>query len=170
MTPQELQRAQAAANAEMREHWKVEEGLLVFDGAGHSLCTANDYGDFELYVDWKIGPKGDSGIYLRGSPQVQIWDPAEWPEGSGGLYNNQTGPNKPLRQADKPVGEWNTFHIIMTGERVTVYLNDVLVVDDMVMENYWEREKAVYPSGQIELQAHSTPLFFKDIYLRELGR
>jgi hypothetical protein len=56
----------------------------------------------------------------------------------------------------------------MLGERVTVYLNGAIVVDDAVMENYWERDKPIYPAGQIELQAHSTPLFFKNIYIREL--
>jgi hypothetical protein len=58
----------------------------------------------------------------------------------------------------------------MTGERVTVQLNGVLVADNIVMENYWEREKPIYPAGQIELQAHSTPLTFKNIYIRELVR
>jgi hypothetical protein len=56
----------------------------------------------------------------------------------------------------------------MTGGRVTVHLNDVLVVDDVVMENYWERDKPIYTTGQIELQAHSTPLYFKNVYLREI--
>jgi HEAT repeat protein len=168
MTAQELEKAQAEADADMRAHWKAVDGILVFDAAGHSLCTDKDFGDFELFVDWKIEKNGDSGIYLRGSPQVQIWDPAQWPEGSGGLYNNQKGPNSPLQRADNPVGAWNTFFIRMSGERVTVYLNNVLVVDGVVMENYCEREKPVYASGQIELQAHSTPLYFRNIYIREL--
>ena len=169
MTPVELAKAQREANELMRQHWKVIEGALVFDGKGHSLCTLKDYRDFEMFVDWKIGPKGDSGIYLRGSPQVQIWDPAQWPEGSGGLYNNKINPAQPLAPADGPIGEWNTFYIKMTGERVTVHLNGVLVVDNIVMENYWERDKPIYPLGQIELQAHSTALYFKNIYLRELS-
>jgi len=168
MSPEALRKEQAAADFEMMRHWQVIDGVLVFDGKGHSLCTAGDYADFELFVDWKIELKGDSGLYLRGSPQVQIWDPAEHPEGSGGLYNNQTGPAAPLRPADRPVGEWNTFKIRMSGERVTVHLNGVLVVEDTVMENYWERDKPIYPAGQIELQAHSTPLFFKNIYIREI--
>jgi HEAT repeat protein len=168
MGPAELRAAQQKADDDMRLHWKVLDGVLVFDGKGQSLCTTRDYGDFELFVDWRIEPGGDSGIYLRGSPQVQIWDPAKGPEGSGGLYNNQIGPPKPLVPADNPVGSWNTFHILMTGDRVTVFLNDVLVVDDVIMENYWERGKPIYPTGQIELQAHSTPLDFKDIYLREI--
>jgi len=168
MKPEELKAAQEKADEDMRQHWKVVDGVLVFDGKGHSLCTAKDYYDFELFVDWKIEPGGDSGIYLRGSPQVQIWDPAQWPEGSGGLYNNQKNPNKPLKRADNPVGTWNTFYIKMVGERVTVYLNGELVVDNVVMENYWEQDKPIYRCGQIELQAHNTPLYFKNIYLREI--
>jgi hypothetical protein len=151
----------------MHVHWKVDEGILVFDGRGESLCTDKDYEDFELFVDWKIEEGGDSGIYLRGSPQVQIWGPDQSLDGSGGLYNNQKGPSKPLVRADNPVGEWNTFHIKMIGERVTVYLNGVLVVDDVVMENYWERDKPIYPSCQIELQAHNTSLYFRNIYIRD---
>jgi hypothetical protein len=122
-----------------------------------------------MFVDWKIEPKGDSGIYLRGSPQVQIWDETQSQDGSGGLYNNQKNPSKPLARVDRPVGEWNTFFIRMAGDRVTVKLNGVLVTDGVVMENYWERAKPIYASGQIELQAHSTPLLFKNIYLRELA-
>ena len=168
MSPDELRKEQQAADEAMRRHWRIIDGTLVFDGRGESLCTAEDFDDFELFVDWKIEPGGDSGIYLRGSPQVQIWDPAQWPEGSGALYNNKNGPAKPLLVADNPVGEWNTFEIRMAGDRVTVHLNGALVVDDVVMENYWERDKPIYPRGQIELQAHSTPLYFKSIYIREL--
>lgn len=157
--------AQAKADASMREHWRVEDGVLVFDGKGQSLQTIASYKDFELYVDWKVLKDGDSGIYLRGSPQVQIWDNAI---GSGGLYNNEKNPSKPLAAADAPVGEWNRFHIIMKGERVTVRLNGVLVVDDTVLENYWERDKPIYASGPIELQNHGNTLYFKNIFVKEL--
>lgn len=168
MSPEELAAEQAKADESMRSHWKIENGALAYDGGGESLCTARDYEDFEMLVDWKIGPKGDSGIYLRGSPQVQIWDPAEWPQGSGGLYNNQKNPKDPTVLADRPIGEWNTFRIIMVGEKVTVYLNDVLVVDNVTLENYWERDKPIYASGQIELQNHNSPLWFKNVYIREI--
>jgi hypothetical protein len=168
MSEEELRLAQIEADKIMREHWQVIDGILYFDGKGSHLCTVDDYTDFELLVDWKIEKEGDSGIYLRGSPQVQIWDPDQWPEGSGGLYNNQIHPNKPLQKVDNPVGEWNTFRIIMRGDRVTVYLNDILVFDNVVMENYWERDKSIYPSGQIELQSHNTPLYFRNIFIREL--
>jgi hypothetical protein len=165
MTPAELAAAQVKADQQMRDHWKVADGMLVYDGKGQSLCTSKDYGDFEMLVDWQIEKGGDSGIYLRGSPQVQIWDN---PLGSGGLYNNQKNPSNPTVAADKPVGEWNRFRILMVGDKVTVYLNDVLVTNDVTMENYWERSKPIYPMGQIELQHHGSILHFKNVYLREI--
>jgi len=165
MTPAERAEAQDAADARMREHWTVVDGVLVFDGGGDSLVTVDEYENFELEVDWKIKPEGDSGIYLRGSPQVQIWDN---PIGSGGLYNNQQNPSKPLVVADNPVGEWNTFRIRMIGERVSVWLNGQLVVDDVVLENYWDRSQPIFPRGPIELQNHGNTLYFRDISVREL--
>ncbi len=129
-----------------------------------------------MLVDWKIEKGGDSGIYLRGTPQVQIWDPDCKPAkesgtlGSGGLYNNQKNPSKPTVKADKPIGQWNTFLIKMVGDKVTVKLNGQLVVDNVVLENFWERDKPLYPTGQIELQNHTNPLSFKNIYIKELPR
>ena len=173
MTPEALAKAQAAADEKMKAHWAAKDGVLVFDGKGDNLCTAKDYGDFELWVDWKIEPKGDSGIYLRGSPQVQIWDPGLSvgnAVGSGGLYNNQKNPSKPTKVADKKVGEWNTFHIVMIGEKVTVKLNGELVVDNVTLENYWERDKPIYAIGAIELQNHGNTLYFKNIYVKDLTK
>jgi len=167
MSPEQLAKDQKAADERMRQHWKVIDGALEFDGRGKSLCTARDYGDFELYVDWKIKPGGDSGIYLRGTPQVQIWDR---PVGSGGLYNNQKNPRNPTKKADNPPGQWNTFYIKMVGDKVTVKLNGELVADNVTMENYWQRDKPIYPTGQIELQNHGNTLWFKNIYIREIPR
>jgi hypothetical protein len=175
LSAEEKASLQAKADERMREHWKAEDGVLVFDGKGASLATLKDYGNFELLVDWKILPKGDSGIYLRGSPQVQIWDPNDEKGnskrlGSGGLFNNKNNPADPLKLADKAVGEWNRFRILMVGEKVHVYLNNQLVVNNTTLENYWERDKPIYPTGQIELQNHGNKLFFKNIYVRELAR
>jgi len=170
MSAEQLAEAQKTADESAKSHWNVVDGVIVFDGKGKSLCTAKDYGDFEMYVDWKIKENGDSGIYLRGSPQVQIWDPGHWKIGSGGLYNNQNNPSKPTKIADNPIGEWNTFYIKMVGEKVTIKLNGELVVDDVILENYWERDKPIYPTGQIELQNHGNTLYFKNIYLREIPR
>jgi hypothetical protein len=172
MTPQELQEAQRKANESSQTDWVVKDGLLVFTGHGDNLATTKQYGDFEMYVDWKITEKGDAGIYLRGSPQVQIWDTSRREVGaqvgSGGLYNNQKNPSKPLTVADNKIGEWNTFHIIMKGEKVTVYLNGKLVTDNATLENYWDRKIPIFSKEQIELQAHGTYVAYRNIYLREI--
>lgn len=169
MTPEQLTAAQRTADEQMRAHWTVRDGVICFDGKGSALCTARDYGDFELLVDWKITPRGDSGIYLRGAPQVQIWDPQQWRIGSGGLYNNQRNPSRPSQILDNPIGQWNRFRIRMVGERVSVWLNGALVVDNVVMENYWDRRQPIFPTGQIELQNHNSPLWFRNIFIRELN-
>jgi len=166
MTPEQLAEAQAKADEAILPHWVVKDGAIEYDGKADSLCTAKDYGDFEMLVDWKIEPGGDSGIYLRGSPQVQIWDRPD--VGSGGLYNNQNNPSQPLLKADNPPGQWNRFRMIMVGEKVTVYLNGILIVDEVTMENYWDRNKPIYPVEQIELQHHGSTLWFKNIYIREI--
>jgi hypothetical protein len=168
LSPDQRAKAQQEADQVMRSGWSVVDGVLVFSGKGRSLCTAKDYGDFEMYVDWKISPRGDSGIYLRGSPQVQIWEQPKI--GSGGLYNNKKNPANPLVVADNPIGQWNTFYIKMIGDKVTVKLNGKLVVDNVTLENYWERDKPIYPTEQIELQNHGSTLWFKNIYLREIPR
>ncbi len=165
MSPDERAKAQKAANEKYLPHWTVTDGVLHYDGKGQSLQSVKDYGDFELYLDWKLEKKGDSGIYLRGNPQVQMWDN---PVGSGGLFNNQKNASKPLVVADRPVGEWNTFHIIMKGDKVTIFLNGKKVVDDTPLENYWQRGKPLPAKGPIELQHHGDRLWFKNIYVKEL--
>ncbi len=173
MKPVELERKQAEADTKVPANWSVKDGCIWFNGSGENLCSVKEYGDFEMLVDWKISKKGDSGIYLRGSPQVQIWDTSRVDAGaqvgSGGLYNNQKNPSKPLMVADNPVGDWNTFRIIMIGEKVSVWLNGELVVDNVILENYWDRTIPIFPKGPIELQAHGTDLGFRDIYVREIS-
>jgi hypothetical protein len=172
MTEEELLKAQSAANANAGNDWVVEDGLLIFTGHGDNLCTVKQYGDFEMFIDWKITAAGDAGIYLRGSPQVQIWDTSRRQVGaqvgSGGLYNNQKNQSKPSQVADNPIGEWNTFHIIMKGDKVTVFLNGIKVTDEVVLENYWDRKLPIFIREQIELQAHGTYVAYRNIFLREL--
>ena len=174
MSDSALKVAQDKADSKMKEDWMVKDGLLNFTGNlhGENLATTKQYGDIEMYVDWRIQEKGDAGIYLRGTPQVQIWDTSRREVGaqvgSGGLYNNQKNISKPLLVADNRVGEWNTFHIIMKGDKVTVYLNGVLVTDNISLENYWDRNLPLFVKEQIELQAHGTFVSYRNIYLREI--
>ena len=172
MSAAELQTEQNLTNEKTKGDWIVKDGLLIFTGHGDNLATEKQYGDFEMYVDWKITKKGDAGIYLRGSPQVQIWDTSRRDVGaqvgSGGLYNNQKNQSKPLVVADNPIGEWNTFHIMMKGEKVTVYLNGILVTDNVILENYWDHSLPIFTKEQIELQAHGTNVAYRNIYLKEI--
>lgn len=168
MSPEQREKEQKIANDKILPHWNVEDGVIVYDGKGNNLQTVEDFGDCEFLCDWKIGPGGDSGLYLRGNPQVQIWDPSKWKNvGSGGLYNNQKNPKDPLVTADNPIGEWNTFHIIMKGDKVTVKLNGKLVVDNTTLENYWDRKSPLPDRGPLELQHHGDRLWFKNIYVKE---
>ncbi|WP_300601115.1 family 16 glycoside hydrolase [Niabella sp.] len=175
MTPQQLAEAQQKADELMRRDWRVENGVLVFDGKGFdNLVSAKMYEDFEMFVDWRMEAKGDGGVYLRGSPQVQTWDPSRTDVGaqvgSGGLYNNQKNRSTPLVFADNPINEWNTFRIKMVGNKVTVYLNGQLVTNNTVLENYWDRNIPIFSKEAIELQAHGTRLEFRDVYVREIPR
>jgi hypothetical protein len=161
-----------------KQHWTTENGELVNDGHGAYLTTDKDYGDIELWIDYKTVPKADSGIYLRTTPQVQIWDSTEAggkknlgaDKGSGGLWNNGPGaPGKdPLVLADMPFGEWNRLKIRQIGARTTVYLNDKLVVDHAIMENFWDRSLPLPARGYIQLQTHGGEIRWKNVYVREI--
>jgi HEAT repeat protein len=177
MKPAALNSAQVKADEVMRSGWSAVDGELVFNGKGDNICTEKQYGDFEMYVDWKLdpaGPEPDAGIYLRGTPQVQIWDTSRVnvgaQVGSGGLYNNTVNPSKPLKVADNKLGEWNTLYIKMVGDRVTVRLNGELVVDNVILENYWDRSQPIPAVEQIELQAHGSKVYYRNLYVRELKR
>ncbi|HEY9509962.1 MAG TPA: DUF1080 domain-containing protein [Verrucomicrobiae bacterium] len=174
----ELQKKQDASLDDIRRHWSVQNGELVNDGKGLFLTTEKFYGNFELRLDYKTVPRADSGIYLRGCPQVQIWDSTEKDKfnlgadkGSGALWNNHAGsPGKdPLVKADKAFGEWNSFRIVMIGSRVWVWLNGVQTVDGAIMENYFDSKLPVPPRGPIQLQTHGGEIRWRNIYLREIG-
>jgi hypothetical protein len=164
---------QAKADERMRQNWKVENGTLVYRGNGFdNLVTTRQYSNFELFCDFKLEPTADSGIYLRSVPQVQIWEP-NTPgnpkhETSGGLFNNRKPPTGPLKAADKPVGQWNQFHIVMAGDHVHVFVNGELVVENVALDNYWDKSLPIPAIGPIELQAHKSSVYFQNLYFREL--
>ena len=183
LTPEARAEKQAQWNTERDAHWSVDtaKGEIVSDGKSPHLATVKDYGDFELYVDWlMVSPNGDSGVYLRGLPQVQIWDPSNPREvrngaekGSGALWNNKPeNPGKfPLVKADNPVGQWNTLKIRMIGDKVWIWLNDKLTVDGQVLDNVYFDKTGATPAparGPIELQTHNSEMRFRNIYVREI--
>lgn len=174
-----LEKAIAAAEERRKKNWSVEDNALAFNGRGFSLATKEKFENYELYVDYKILKNGDSGLYLHGTPQVQIWDPSNEnahrhgaDKGSGGLWNNNSKIGKrgkfPLVKADNPIGEWNTFFIRMNRGMVTIYLNEKLIVNNVPLDNYWNRGEPLLEKEQIELQAHDHKVWFKNIYIREV--
>ena len=179
MSEEERAKTIAGWTEDSKKHWKVEDGALVNDGEGAYLTADQEFGDMELLVDYKMVPKGDSGLYLRGTPQVQIWDSTKeggkWnlgaDKGSGGLWNNSPGaPGKdPLVLADKPFGAWNHFRIIQVGARTTVYLNEKLVVDHAPMENFWDRAQPLFARGPIQLQTHGAEIRWRNVFVRPIA-
>ena len=174
--------------SDMLAHWSIADGELVNDGKGAYATTEKDFGDFELLLEYKTVPKADSGVYLRGVPQVQIWDPTEPDEkglgralGSGGLWNNSPGaPGKdPLVKADKPFGEWNQLRVVMVGARVSIWLNGMMTVDHAQLENYYDRvskdpeikanPRPIPRYGPIQLQTHGAEIRWRNIFLREIA-
>jgi hypothetical protein len=166
--------------AEFSQHWRVENNELVNDGHGPYATTSEDLGDIEFLLEYKTVAKADSGIYLRGTPQVQIWD---WHQefdpkrttrkphlGSGGLFNNTPGQDgrDPMEFADKPFGEWNQFRIRQVGARTWVWLNQQLVVEDAVMENFWDRSLPLPAKGPIMLQTHGGEIRWRNIFVRNI--
>lgn len=184
LSKEALAEKQALWNTERDAHWKVdtEKGEIVSDGKNPHLATAKDYGDFEFHVDWlMVSANGDSGIYLRGIPQVQIWDPTNARDvrngadkGSGALWNNKPdNPGKfPLVKADNPVGQWNNLKIRMVGDKVWIWLNDKLTVDGQKLDNFFDKPNTaptpIPARGPIELQTHNSEMRFRNIYLREI--
>lgn len=168
----------AEQQEEFKQHWSVDKGELVNDGHGPYATSNDDYGDIEFHLEYKTVAKADSGIYLRGTPQVQIWDTTEeggkWDrnadKGSGGLFNNAKGsPGQlPLVHADKPFGEWNSFRIRQLGSRTTVHMNGKLVVDNAIMHNYWNRKTPLPARGPIHLQTHGGEIRWRNIHVREV--
>ncbi len=171
---------QAALQAQVEPFaasWSVEDGVLVNTGEGPYATTEKVYGDYELLIDFKLVKGADSGIYLRGNPQVQIWDTTDEKKfrfgadkGSGGLWNNpRQGPGRmPLVHADRPVGEWNRMRIRQLGSRTWVWLNDQLVVDGVIMANYFDRKAPLPARGPIHLQTHGGEMRWRNIFIREI--
>ncbi len=177
LPPEELEAKKAASLKNIQKHWRVKNGELVNDGHGLYLSTEKNYADFELMLEYKTVARADSGVYLRGIPQVQIWDSTD-PEkfkhdadkGSGGLWNNpKNQPGRdPLVLADKPFGQWNQLRIRMVGERVTVQLNGKLVVDHARLDNYFHRNLPMPRTGPIQLQTHGGKISWRNIFIREI--
>lgn len=172
----ERARKQIQWDEQTRRHWRVESGEIVNDGKGPYLTTLEEFGDAEYRLEYRTVAGADSGIYLRATPQVQIWDTTEaggkWKlgadKGSGGLWNNSRFARFPLVHADRPFGEWNSLRIVQVGARTSVWLNGRLVVDHVPMENYWDRAAPLRRRGPLQLQTHGGEIRFRRLHVKRL--
>ncbi|MGH7594217.1 MAG: 3-keto-disaccharide hydrolase [Gemmatimonadales bacterium] len=171
--------------------WHVERGLLTKSGSTGDLVTTDQFGDFELSLDWKIGPAGNSGIFYRATeeyehiywsgPEYQLLDDAAAPDGKNrltaagaayGLYPSPAG-------VVKPANQWNTTRIVVKGQHVEHWLNGtMLLAYDLGSPDWAAKVKAskfgVWPDygrasrGYIGIQGdHSGELSLRNIRIRE---
>jgi hypothetical protein len=172
--------------------WQVIDGAIVRTGVGGDLVSDRSYGDFELRIDWKITPGGNSGIFYRGDesePEIyrtaieyQVLDNDRHPDGKNGrdrwasaLY----GLYAPDKIATRPVGEWNQTRIVVRDHHIEHWLNGEKVVDCQLGSSDWKARVvaskfkdwpsfATLRSGVIGLQDHGDEVSYRNIRIREL--
>jgi len=176
--------------------WKVIDGVLNNSGVGSDhggdIVTRRKYQNFELYVEWKIAPKSNSGIFYHVNeklgkaiyetgPEYQLIDDKGWPDKlldsqySGANY----AMNAPQNAKVKPLDEWNKTLIVVNGSHVEHYLNDVKVVEYNLWDADWKARKekgkwkdfpyyGMARKGQIGLQDHGGLEQFRNMKIREI--
>lgn len=170
--------------------WVAEDGVLHRKGRGGDLYTAKEYADFEFRWEWKISPKGNSGVKYRvtkyGSanlgPEYQVLDD-EHPDGKGNLKRQASAlydlfaPSE--KRKVKPVGEWNTSMVVVKGKHLKHFLNGELVVDVVVGSDRWNEayQKSKFkgkenfahnPKGRIFLQDHGDEVWYRKLEIKEI--
>ena len=171
--------------------WSVENGLLTRTGPGGDIITEQQFGDFELYLEWLVGPGGNSGVLVRavegqeevyhGAPEMQILDDAGHPDGRSPLTS--AGSNYGLHGAPrgivKSAGEWNSSRIVVVNNQVEHWLNGDKVVEYELGSADWLRRVAnskfaQWPAygrasrGHIGIQDHGDRVSFRNLKVREL--
>jgi hypothetical protein len=172
--------------------WHIVQGTLAKDGAVDDLVTRQEFGNYELQLEWKIGKEGNSGIFYRGTreydhiywsaPEYQLLDDENAPDGrsrltaAGAAYALYAAPAGVV----KPYGQWNTARIIVNGTHVEHWMNGQQVVTYELQSPEWKEKVAMskfskYPNyglatrGLIGIQGdHSGTLALRRIRIREL--
>ena len=170
--------------------WQVVDGALTRVSKSTDIVTIDEFGDFELTLEWNAAPNGNSGIFYRvtedddvmwhGAPEYQVIDnhypePIKKVQEAGANYDM----HPPLRDATKPIGTWNQTRILVNGAHVEHWLNGVKVVEYELWSPDWERRYKEstfkdYPRyarakrGHIGLQEHDSKVAYRNIRIREL--
>jgi len=171
--------------------WRADNGVLIRDGEGGDLMTAEQYGDFEMRFDWKITQNGNSGIIYRiattepfpwhTGPEYQILHNAGHADGKKPITSagSNYAVNEPVKDVTKPVGEWNEGRLIARGNHVEHWLNGVKVVEYEIGSADWSaRVKAskfgkippygLTKRGYIALQDHGNVVHYRNLKIKPL--
>lgn len=177
--------------ATMPDGWRVVDGALVRVGAGGDIITVDQFENFELRLEWKVEPGGNSGIFFRvvessertyhSGPEMQVLDDSRHADGRSRLTS--AGSNYGLHAVptgvSRPAGQWNEVRLVVNGARVEHWLNGVLVVSYELWTDEWRRlvqnskfaqwpEYGMARRGHIALQDHGDRVYFRSIRIREL--
>jgi hypothetical protein len=174
--------------------WRVSDGILYNSGIGSDhggdIVTIQKFQEFKLYLEWKINPQSNSGIFFKvnenigkaiyeSGPEYQLIDDLGWPEKL--LDDQHTGSNygmhPPVNTAYKKAGEWNKTLITVEGNHVTHYLNDTKIVDYHFWDEDWKKRKqngkwknfadyGMAIKGHIGLQDHGGLTQFRNIKIK----
>jgi hypothetical protein len=171
--------------------WQVVDGALTRVAAAGDIVTREQFGNFELTLEWNVAPGGNSGIFYRASedddaiywtaPEMQVLDDAAHRDGqdrltaAGALYGLYPAPPGSV----KPAGEWNAVRIVANGNHVEHWLNGTKVVECELGSADWDaRVKASKfapharfaknAAGHIGLQDHGDRVAYRNIKIREL--
>ncbi len=183
--------------------WKVKDGAIYLDASttnkeGGDLVTDNEYGNFDLKMDWKISDKGNSGIlfyvnedpakyeetYYTG-PEMQVLDngtPTRSGQPDGKIYTHRAGDLYDLlasKEAVKPLGEWNHVEIKSINGKLDFYINGVHTLSTHMWDENWKKMIAIskfkdmpgfgtFKKGKIALQDHGDDVWFRNIKIRKL--
>jgi hypothetical protein len=177
---------------EMPAGWQVVDGALTRVGEAGDIISVDQFADFELALEWKLSPGGNSGIFYRvteegeygyySGPEMQVLDDAAHPDGRSRLTSagSAYGLYAPPAGVVRPAGEWNQVRIIVKGPHVEHWLNGQQVVSYELMSPEWEAKvKATKfaewpqygraPRGHIALQDHGDWVAYRNIRIREIG-
>jgi hypothetical protein len=181
-------------------NWTIENGTLKClgkaegDTGGDIAYGADQFENFELSIDWKISPQGNSGIFYHAAegpnykaayytaPEYQLIDDVNYPEKlvdwqkTASDYAMYPAPSD---KALKPAGEWNNTRIVFTPQKVEYWLNGKMTVSFVPWSEDWTKRRNsgkwdAFPdygktkTGLISLQDHGSPVWFKNIKIRKL--
>lgn len=151
--------------------WTVKDGLLMNEERAPNLASEKKFWNFNLHVEYRVGPRSNSGIGLRGRYEVQILEDYGRPvtsHSNGGIYSRIL----PAVNASKPAGEWQTFDIRLIGRMVTVVLNGTKIIDNREIEGLTAMASDPFEAepGPITLQGDHGRVEFRKITLTPLVR